>query len=135
MKRFALPCMAILIGMAIVLTSTSCIYESPDDYFFRTLWESDEDSDVPDQVSGMTLEFLCANAISIKTDNSTIANYGTYDSNHRTATLYNLTMEIGDKTITFIDANRSGDILQLRWYSDNTSETQTTIMHRLSAYK
>ena len=123
--------MAILIGMAIALTSTSCIYESPDDYFFRTLWESDEDSDGP----GMTLEFLCANAISIKTDNSTIVNYGTYDSNRRTATLHDLTLEIGDETITFKDAHRSGDLLQLRWHSDNSSETQTTIMHRLSAYK
>ncbi len=135
MKRFALPGMAILIGTAIAMTSTSCIYDSPDDYFFRTLWESDENSDVPGEVNGMTLEFLCANAISIKTDNSTIVNYGTYDSNRRTATLHDLTLEIGDETITFIDANRSGDLLQLRWHSNNSSETQTTIMHRLSAYK
>ncbi len=135
MKRFAFPCMAILIGMAVALSSTSCIYDAPDDIFFRTLWESDKESDTPGEISDITLEFLCSNAISIKTGNSKIVNYGTYDCNRQTAVFYDLSMEIGNETITFIDAYRSGDTLELRWHSNSSSETQTTVMHRLSAYK
>lgn len=136
MKRFALPSMAILIGVAIALTSTSCIYEAPGDLFYRTLWESDEDSSAPSEIDSITLEFLCENAITLKTGNSSIVNYGTYDSNSRTAVFHDLTLEIEGDTITFIDAYRTDNNLLLRWrYGGNSSETFTTSMHRLSAYK
>ena len=124
--------MAILIGMAVALTSTSCIYDAPDDIFYRTLWESDEESF---GIEELTLEFLCGNNATLKNDLDCIISYGTYDSNDETAVFYDLTLEIKGKTITFIDAHRSGASLQLRWYNESSPDTQTTSMHRLSAYK
>ena len=121
--------------MAIVLTTNSCIYEFPDDEFFRTLWESDDTSAYPDEMDSITLEFLCSNAICMKQHNSTIGYYGTYDSNGKTAIFQDLTMVIGTKTIIFTDAYRSGETLELRWHTSNSSEIKSIFMHRLSEYK
>lgn len=135
MKRFALPSMAILIGMAFALTSTSCIFDAPGDRFYRTMWESEQVHLSPHQVEDITLEFLCENYISLKTGSSRITSYGTYCCNQQTALFQDLTLELDEQTITFIDALLEGDNLILRWRAEDSDDTFTTSMHRLSLYE
>ena len=121
--------------MVTALTSTSCIYDAPDDMFYRTLWESDEAPLDPFDVDKITVEFLCENYISLKTDESTINYYGTYSSNEQTAVFQDLTLELKGHTITIIDAQLSGSTLFLRWRIEDSASPFTTAMHRLSSYE
>ena len=116
--------------MAAALTDTSCIFEAPGDEFYRTLWISDEVPLGRFEVDELTLEFLCENCISLKTDSSTIVSYGTYDSNEQTAVFHDLTMDLQGLTITFVDAQLSGETLFLRWRVENSVYPFTTAMHR-----
>lgn len=130
MKRIDFRCLATLPIMAAALTDTSCIFEAPGDEFYRTLWISDEVPLGPFEVDELTLEFLCENCISLKTDSSTIVSYGTYDSNEQTAVFHDLTMDLQGLTITFVDAQLSGETLFLRWRVENSVYPFTTAMHR-----
>jgi hypothetical protein len=132
---------AAVLSTAAVFCFNSCIFEAHGDRFYRTLWESDEASqnsypaDNYFPAGELTLEFLCGSTISISTKSRAGASFGTYTCNEQTAVLHNLTMELDGKLITFIDAHRSGDTLFLRWHTDQSSDTFTTVMHRLSEYK
>lgn len=106
-------------------TATSCIFDEPNDRFFRTLWKSDE----------FTLEFLCGQNISVKTNCDGATCYGTYECNDQTAVFQDLTLTQQGQTRTFIDAERSGDTLLLHWITDDSESQYTTAMHRLSAYE
>jgi hypothetical protein len=122
-----------LLGLAAFISLTafsSCIFEAPGDEFYRTLWISEEVPLGPFEVDELTLEFLCENGISLKTDNSTIISYGTYDSNEQTAIFHDLTMDMQGLTITFVDAQLSGKTLFLRWRVENSVYPFTTAMHR-----
>lgn len=130
MKRIDFRCLATLPIVAAAFTGTSCIFEAPGDEFYRTLWISEEVPLGPFEVDELTLEFLCENGISLKTDNSTIISYGTYDSNEQTAVFHDLTMDLQGLTITFIDAQLSGQTLFLRWRVENSVYPFTTAMHR-----
>lgn len=132
MKRIDFRCLATLPIVAAAFTGTSCIFEAPGDEFYRTLWISDEVPLGPFEVDELTLEFLCENGISLKTDNSTIISYGTYDSNEQTAIFHDLTMDMQGLTITFIDAQLSGQTLFLRWRVENSVYPFTTAMRPIS---
>ena len=121
--------------LIISLTSTSCIFEAPDDDFFRTLWKADEAPLKSFSVEELTLEFLCENGISLETSNNSIINYGNYRSNGHTAEFYDLNIRLEGHTITFTDAQRSGNTLFLRRKTDDSSDLYTTTMRRLSAYE
>ena len=82
----------------------------------------------------LTLEFLCGQAVSIKAGQNQTTIYGTYDSNDLTAVFQDLTLHIDGVSVVFVDADRSGDILYLRWRISDSPDTFTTSMHRLSAY-
>lgn len=119
----------------ILSTATSCIFDAPNDKFYRTLWKSDEVPLGPFAVNELTLEFLCGQNISIKTDANVLTGYGTYESDGQTAVFHNLTLTLEDHTITFIDADKSGETLFLRWRIEDSVYPFTTAMHRLSAYE
>ena len=151
MKRLITKHAAIAICAMAAFFLTSCIYDSAGDKFYRTLWEAEKSSvnarsDSPDENSwaaGMTVEFLCSQSISIKTSNSPLINFGTYESHQLTAIFHDLTLEIDDQIITFIDAIREGDTLFLRWVTTwdkhknpgSALDIHTTILSRLSTYK
>jgi hypothetical protein len=121
--------------LLIFLTATSCILDAPDDRFHRTLWKSDEVPLGPFPVHELTLEFLCGQTICIKTDVNDIECYGSYESNDHTAVFKGLTLSLTDHTITFIDADWSGETLFLRWRIEDSVYPFTTAMRRLPAYQ
>lgn len=120
--------------LAALVMSTSCIYDAPGDSFYRTLWASSESplDNIP--IDDFTLDFLCGQAVCLKSVPGAATSYGTYESHEDTATFSNLTLYIGNQTITFIDAHRHNDTLTLNWKLQNSPETHTTTLHRLSSY-
>ena len=135
MKRLITNHAAIAICAMAAFFLTSCIYDSAGDKFYRTLWEADDVPLDPLPVNGLTLEFLCGNSICISTDTRADAAFGTYACNDQTAVFQDLTLDSDGVLITFIDAQRSGDTLYLRWCTEGSPEPSTTAMHRLSASK
>jgi hypothetical protein len=135
MKRSTNIITAVALCAAAVFGFSSCIFDAPGDKFYRTLWEADDVPLDPLPVNGLTLEFLCSNSICISTDTRADAAFGTYACNDQTAVFQDLTLDSDGVLITFIDAQRSGDTLYLRWCTKGSPEPSTTAMHRLSAYK
>jgi hypothetical protein len=135
MKRFANILTAAVLWTAAVFGLNSCIFEASGDKFYRTLWEADEEPLGPFRVEELTLEFLCGSSIAISTDARADASFGTYSCNDQTAVFQDLTIELDGMLITFVDAQRSGDILYLRWCTEASPDPFTTVMHRLSEYK
>ena len=134
MKRLANTSTAVALWTMAVFCLESCIFDAPGDKFYRTLWECTEVPLGPFDVNELTLEFLCGNAISLKTDTSPGIIYGTYDSDGETAIFHDLVVELQGLTVTFIDAQLSGSILFLRWRVENSIYPFTTPMHRQSTY-
>ena len=120
--------------LAALVMSASCIYDAPGDHFYRTLWTSSESplGNVP--IEEFTLDFLCGQAVCLKSSSGSATVYGTYESNQYTATFSNLILYIDNQTLTFIDAQRHNDTLTLNWRQENSPETFTTNLHRLSSY-
>ena len=109
---------------------SSCIYESPDDEFYRTLWKTDS------QLFGeMTVDFLCGNEICIKAEAALFDDYGTYTSSGMTASFEDLFLIVDDNSYILDQAVRQGDILYLHWHRANHQQEITTKMYRLSAYE
>lgn len=134
MKTSANTVTAVVLGAMAVFGFSSCIFEGADDKFYRTLWESSEVPLGPFEVEQLTLEFFCGESISIKMDRAGRTIYGTYETDGETAVFSNLSLEIENFTVTFIDASRSGETLFLRWRIENSVYPFTTAMHRLSSY-
>lgn len=134
MKTSANKVTAVVLGAMAVFCFSSCIFDGAGDKFYRTLWESSEVPLGPFEVELLTLEFLCGESISIKMDRAGRTIYGTYETDGETAVFSNLSLEIENFTVTFIDASRSGETLFLRWRIENSVYPFTTAMHRLSSY-
>lgn len=117
---------------------TSCIFDAPGDRFYRTLWRSSEFPLGPSSVDKLTLEFLCGQSISIEAEDTTsgtpvkIVRYGTYENDGETAVLEGLTISLQGREITFMEARRNGDTLDLLWRTED--QDFTTVMHRRSSY-
>ena len=80
--------------LGMICTLSSCIYDSTDDNFYRTLWVSEEApfSEVgQDSESHITLEFLCGGGICVTATGAT-GSYGTYQSFDNTAYFVGLTL-------------------------------------------
>ena len=120
--------------LAALVMSTSCIYDAPGDRFYRTLWASSESTIENLPIGKFTLDFLCGQAVCLKSVPGAATSYGTYESHEDTATFSNLVLYIGDQTLIFIDAHRHDDTLTLNWRQENSQETFTTTLHRLSSY-
>ena len=134
MKTLNSTLKAVAIVAMAALSLTSCIYDGAGDKFFRTLWECSETPLDTLDVNEITLEFLCGNAICLKTDTFPGIAYGTYETDGTQAYFSGLSMEIKGIPVTFIDAVRYGDTLHLRWKSKDSDLAFTTTMHRLSSY-
>ena len=134
MKRMTKILAAVTLWSTAIFGLSSCIYDAPGDRFFRTLWECTEAPLDTFESNRLTLEFLCGNAISIKTDTPPRTAFGTYESSGEKAVFEGLVIEFDGHMITFTDAIRSGDILYLRWTTENSAYPFTTTMHRLSSY-
>lgn len=117
---------------------TSCIFDAPGDRFYRTLWRSSEFPLGPSSVDKLTLEFLCGQSISIEAEDTTsgtpvkTVRYGTYENDGETAVLEGLTISLQGREITFMEARRNGDTLDLLWRTED--QDFTTVMHRRSSY-
>ena len=94
MKRTILSRLALLPIMAAALALTSCIYDRPPgDDFYRTLWKADDGTPGPFDTSGLTLEFLCNDGVSINLgDGPTV--YGTYSPDGSVSALNDLTVSL-----------------------------------------
>ena len=111
----------ILCAFTVPCSVTSCIYEAPDDKFYRTLWKSEEVPLGPFDISTITLEFLCngeavvtlgkkTEAMPAGDEDSTSMDkkrivgyiYGKYSPDDRTAVLEKLTIKLQDTEVTFI---------------------------------
>ena len=117
-------------AIALMVAVSSCIYESPDDEFYRTLWKTDAQP-----FGEMTVDFLCGNEICIKAEAALFDDYGTYTSSGMTATFEDLFLIVDDNSYILDQAVRQGDILYLHWHRANHQQEITTKMYRLSAYE
>ena len=119
MKRFLTPAetpsanlIAILLAATLILTS-SCIYDAPNDRFYRTLWVCEEPpfnnaeavstyglEEGGDNLSDggrLTVEFLCDGKVTV-TATGAVGSYGSYDTYGTTAYFAGLELSyyIGD---------------------------------------
>lgn len=130
MKRNTSHCLAILTIMAIALSTTSCIYESPtDDEFFRTLWTSSEEP-----FDNLTIEFLCEGNITAQADNAA-GSYGLYYHQDMTAWFTGLHLIIEEEMILIEEGHRTDDTLLISWHYADSSVSYSTRMQRLSTYQ
>ena len=164
MKRTIFSRLALLPIMAAALALTSCIYDRPPgDNFYRTLWKADDGIPGLFDASGLTLEFLCNDGVSISLGDGP-AVYGTYSPDGSVSVLNDLTVSLRPAAdpedsdaesagaayddvasgtavakaihVTFIEAHRlSEDSLLLIWQTAGYSNTSTTAMRRLSEYE
>lgn len=164
MKRTIFSRLTLLPIMAAALALTSCIYDStPGDEFYRTLWKADDGTPGLFDASGLTLEFLCNDGVSVSLGDGP-AVYGTYSPDGSVSVLNDLTVSLRPAAdpedgvsgsagaaydddasgtvaarairITFTEAHRlSEDSLQLIWQTAGYSNTSTTAMRRLSEYE
>ncbi len=94
MKRTIFSRLALLPIMAAALALTSCIYDRPPgDNFYRTLWKADDGTSEPYDASGLTLEFLCNDGVSISLGDGP-AIYGTYSPDGSVSVLNNLSVSL-----------------------------------------
>lgn len=150
MERSLWKLLAPLPIMASAILVNSCIYDKPPgDEFYRTLWKSSDAPLEPLHVDAITLEFLCNGDVCILLDESHII-YGSYSPDGSTTELNDLKAylksdsranlglyikEGGNITVTFLEAQRNGDLLSLLWQIEGIPETFTTTLHRLSDYE
>ena len=95
-----------ILGMICALSS--CIYDSVNDNFYRTLWVSEEPpfSEASRSADGrITIEFLCGGSISV-TATCAAGSYGTYQTYGNTAYFVGLTLSYYGDAATIIATYR-----------------------------
>lgn len=97
--------------MAALFFTTSCIFDAPDDQFYRTLWTTDETP-----LEGLMIEFKCEGYISASTETDSCGLLGTYHPNGATACFSNLNVYFDTYTIAIDEAQRSKDIMLISWH-------------------
>ena len=138
MKRFLTPAetpsanrIAVLLAATLILT-TSCIYDAPNDRFYRTLWVCEE---AP--LESLTVEFLCGGSVSAIAPHA-IGSYGTYDTQGNTAYFIDLRLsnysDSAPRTIILEEAHRSNDQLLLCWHYSDSPVSYTTHLVRKGSY-
>ena len=137
---------AMFSAVAATVLFSSCIFETGRDRFFQTEWYSEEVPLGPFDVSTLTLEFLCDGVVTINTtgikpqadsaqivdipDNHSLT--GKYHPDDDSAVLEGLSATFGTHTITFIEANRNGDIVFLLWRIEDSVYPFTTALRRVN---
>ena len=129
MKRLITNYAAIAICAMTAFFSTSCIYDSAGDKFYRTLWTTNDDL-----LGKITIEFLCGNQVR-SCSPLAAGSYCSYESDDMNVRFEHLTLTYDNALVTFIDGWRDGDILHLIWKKEGDLSPQTAILQRLSAYE
>ena len=147
----------LLLILGMICTLSSCIYDSPNDRFYRTLWISEESpfnnaeavatyglEDGGDNLSNggrLTLEFLCDGNITV-TATGAVGSYGTYDTYGTSAYFASLELSyyIGgtgtDRIVIILEeAHRTNDLLLLSWHFADSPVSYTTRFVRRSSYE
>lgn len=148
------PVLSLLIIVSFGLTS--CIFDSPGDAFYRTLWLSEEKpfsmsvaalnngydtaggSPSGTSTSGnVILEFLCGESISVRASDA-VGSYGTYEPHGTTAYFANLRLTYYTDSIPTVivleEAHRTDDLLLISWHYEGSSTSYTTRLVRKSSY-
>jgi len=129
---------------------TSCIYDAPDDSFYRTLWTAsyipacinDVNNEVnreasPD-LSGLTLEFLCGCCVKATAPGAS-GSYGTYETSGHNACFYDLNLSYyndGSPIVIILEeAHRTNDLLSVTWRYSGSKDIHQSEMRRLSSYE
>ena len=143
-----------ILGM--ICTLSSCIYDSPNDRFYRTLWISEESpfnnaeavatygleegGNYLSNGGRLTLEFLCDGNITV-TATGAVGSYGSYDPYGATANFASLELSYyinGSDTdrivIVLEEAHRTNDLLLLSWHFADSPVSYTTRMVRKGSY-
>lgn len=111
--------------LCMICTLSSCIYDSPNDNFYRTLWVSEEapfseisqasETDADDEGQNeestggrITLEFLCGGSICV-TATGAAGSYGTYQTYGNTAYFVGLTLSYYGDAATIIATYRESE--------------------------
>ena len=149
--------------LSMICILSSCIYDSPNDNFYRTLWVSEEApfSELGQTSDGrITIEFLCGGSISV-TATGAAGSYGTYQTFGNTAYFAGLTLTYygdqaaiistyreaeddegtkatyaSDLAILIIEeAHRTDDILLVSWHREGSPTSYSTRFSRRSSYE
>ena len=131
MKRFLTPAetpsasLTVVLLVATLILTSSCIYDAPNDRFYRTLWVCEEPpfnnaeavstygleegGNYLSKGGRLTLEFLCDGNITV-TATGAVGSYGTYDTYGTTAYFAGLELSyyIGDSGIGTGTGSESG---------------------------
>ena len=146
----------LLLILGMICTLSSCIYDSPNDRFYRTLWISEESpfnnaeavatygleegDNYLSNCGRLTLEFLCDGNITV-TATGAVGSYGSYDPYGATAYFASLELSYyinGSDTdrivIVLEEAHRTNDLLLLSWHFADSPVSYTTRMVRKGSY-
>lgn len=96
--------------MAALFFTTSCIFDAPNDQFYRTLWTT---SETP--LEGLMIEFKCEGYISAGTETDSCGLLGTYHPNGAMVCFSNLNVYFDTYTIAIDEAHRSDNIMIISW--------------------
>ena len=119
--------------LSVTLLTTSCIFDAPDDTFYRTLWVCKEPP-----LEALTIEFLCGSSVSATAPRAT-GSYGTYDPHGNTVIFANLRLNSYlDSTplvIILEEAHRTDDLLLLNWHYSDSPVSYTSRLIRKGSYE
>lgn len=120
---------AMCVAFLVTFSSVSCIYENAGDPYYRTLWMSEDP-----EFGTFSIDFLCENMMAVKADKAEFDDYGFYSTDGKSAFFDDLSITVGESTVVFVEAKRSGDTLHLLWQSKSDDRTRTMTLKRLSSY-
>ena len=148
----SLTCAQIITFIFMALLMQSCIYDAPDDRFYRTLWVSEEppfgdamavmtDGNTSNGSGGrLTIEFLCGGTVSV-TATGAVGTIGTYDTYGETAYFASLRLNYqsgmrGSDPIVIIleEAHRTDDLMLISWHVSGSDTSYTTRLVRQKRY-
>ena len=72
--------------------------------------------------------------MAVKADKAEFDDYGFYSTDGKSAFFDDLSITVGEFTVVFVEAKRSGDTLHLLWQSKSDDRTRTMTLKRLSSY-
>ena len=96
--------------VAALFFTSSCIFDAPNDQFYRTLWTT---SEAP--LSGLIIEFKCEGYISANTESDSCSLLGNYYPCGSDVSFSNLNVYFDTYTIALDEAQRSKDSLFISW--------------------
>lgn len=109
--------------LAALFFISSCIFDAPNDKFYRTCWTT---SEAP--LTGLIIEFECDGYISARTETDSCGLLGTYDPCGATACFSNLNVFFDTYTIALDAAHRNNDTMIISWHFTEISPKARQVM-------